>query len=94
MELCDLSAHDLAALIRKREVSSVEAVKSVIQRVEAVDGRPGSVEEHNPTSKEYQYEKEQVHAFITLTQDRALKQAEAVDQKIADETNDAESDKT
>ena len=44
MELCDLSAHELAALLRQRKVSAVEILKSALARIRAVDGRPGSIE--------------------------------------------------
>src|SRR3989337_1134412 len=36
MELCDLPAHELAARIRNREVSAVEALDSALARVRAV----------------------------------------------------------
>ena len=77
-ELCDLPAHQLAELIRKREVSAVEALESVLKRVKAVDGRAGSIE----NDKEASEDAHKVHAFITLSEERARKQAEAVDKKI------------
>jgi aspartyl-tRNA(Asn)/glutamyl-tRNA(Gln) amidotransferase subunit A len=79
MELCDLSAHELAALIRKGEVSAVEALESSLQRIEAVDGPPGSVEEYQANDEDAH----KVHAFITLTEERARQQAKAVDASIA-----------
>lgn len=79
MELCDLSAFELAALIRKREVSAVEALNSSLQRIEAVDGRSGAVEYGEITEED----KKTVHAFITVTEETARQEAEAVDQKIA-----------
>ncbi len=44
MELCDLSAHELADLIRKRKVSAVEALESALERIELVEGRSGALE--------------------------------------------------
>jgi aspartyl-tRNA(Asn)/glutamyl-tRNA(Gln) amidotransferase subunit A len=79
MELCDLSAHELVELIRKREVSAVEALESALTRIEAVDGRPGSLEPGDDLPEDSQ----RVHAFITPTPERARAQAEAVDKKIA-----------
>ena len=79
MELCDFSAHQLAELIRNREVSAVEALESALKRVKAVDGRPGTLE----PGSELPEDAEKVHAFITLTADRARAQAELVDKKIA-----------
>jgi aspartyl-tRNA(Asn)/glutamyl-tRNA(Gln) amidotransferase subunit A len=79
MELCDLSAHELVELIRKGEVSAVEALESALARIEAVDGRPGTLEPGDELPEDAQ----RVHAFITLTPERAHTQAEAVDKKIA-----------
>ena len=80
MELCDLSAHELAALIRKREISSVEALESSLKRIKAVDGRTGSIEPGDDLPEDAEKE----HAFITLTAERARAQAEAVDKKISE----------
>jgi aspartyl-tRNA(Asn)/glutamyl-tRNA(Gln) amidotransferase subunit A len=79
MELCDLSAYELAALIRKREVSAVEALDSALNRIRLVDGRPGTVDAGEITAEDQQT----VHAFITLTEDLARAQAEAVDKKLS-----------
>ncbi len=76
MELCDLSAHELAARIRKREASAVEALESALARVHAVDGEPG----HLDGSRE---DGDRIHAFITLTEERARAQAKSIDDKIA-----------
>jgi aspartyl-tRNA(Asn)/glutamyl-tRNA(Gln) amidotransferase subunit A len=80
MELCDLSAHELVELIRKRQVSAVEALESALERVEAVDGRPGTLDPGHELPEDSQT----VHAFITLTPERARAQAEAVDKKLAE----------
>ena len=80
MELCDLSAYELAALIRTKEVSAVEALESALGRIDAVDGRPGQLDAGEITAED----KKKVHAFITVTEERARAQAEAVDKKIAE----------
>lgn len=79
MEICDIPAHLLVGLIHEREVSAVEATQSALQRITAVDGRPGSLE-NVPLQLE---DEQKVHAFITLTAEEALQQAEAVDRRIA-----------
>ena len=61
MDLCRLTIHEMRELLRKRDVSSTEIVRSVLDRIARVDG--------------------QVKAYITLTEEEALKQAEAVDRK-------------
>jgi aspartyl-tRNA(Asn)/glutamyl-tRNA(Gln) amidotransferase subunit A len=78
MELCDLSAFDLSQLIRQGKTSAVEAVDSALKRISAVDGRPGSVE----TNPENDADSKYVHAFITLTAERARTQAKQIDVQI------------
>ncbi|MCB2178618.1 aspartyl/glutamyl-tRNA amidotransferase subunit A [bacterium] len=80
MELCDLSAYELAALIRKREVSAVEALESTLKRIRQVEGRNGSLDAGAITPED----EKKVHAFITETEESARAQAEAVDKKIAE----------
>jgi len=41
MELCDLSAYQLASQVRQRQVSAVEVLESALKRIAEVDGRPG-----------------------------------------------------
>jgi aspartyl-tRNA(Asn)/glutamyl-tRNA(Gln) amidotransferase subunit A len=79
MELCDLPATQLIELIRRREVSAVEALESALRRVAAVDGRPGRPNGDAPTADD----ERKVHAMITLTPERALVQAREVDRKLA-----------
>ncbi len=79
MELCDLSAHELAGLLRKRAVSAVEILESAQARIRAVDGRPGSLEPGEITGEDTH----RVHAFISFTEEQARTQAQAVDAKIA-----------
>lgn len=79
MELCDLSAFELSALIRKGEVSAVEALESSLARIKAVDGRSGSLEKSDLS----EIDKNKVHAFISVTDKRARKQALEIDKNIA-----------
>ncbi len=80
MELNDLSATELGARLRNREVSAVEILEATLQRIQAVDGQSGSVE---PSADPATEDGNAVHAFITLTPERAMAQAEAVDRKLA-----------
>jgi aspartyl-tRNA(Asn)/glutamyl-tRNA(Gln) amidotransferase subunit A len=75
-ELCDLPAHELAELIRTRKSTAVEALDSALGRVRAVDGEPGRLDASSADG-------DKVHAFITLTEERARAQAKVVDDKIA-----------
>jgi aspartyl-tRNA(Asn)/glutamyl-tRNA(Gln) amidotransferase subunit A len=78
MELCDLPAHQLVDLIHRRDVSAVEVLEATLARAAAVDGRPGEPGETTENAEDA----EKIHAFITLTEDRARRQAEAIDRRI------------
>jgi aspartyl-tRNA(Asn)/glutamyl-tRNA(Gln) amidotransferase subunit A len=75
MDLADLSAHELADRIRKKEVSALEATEAALARVRAVDGDPGRLDAPNT-------DVEKVHAFITVTEERARAQAKSVDERL------------
>jgi aspartyl-tRNA(Asn)/glutamyl-tRNA(Gln) amidotransferase subunit A len=62
-ELYDLRIAEAHALLTKREVSSRELTRAVLDRIAAVDGR--------------------VRAFVTVTGELALQQADAADRRIA-----------
>ena len=79
MEICDLSAHEISIMLRQKDVSAVEILESSLKRIGEVDGRPGTIDSGEITA----VDKTKVHAFITLTAERARAQAEAVDQKIS-----------
>ena len=79
MELCDLSAIEMGRLLRAGQVSAVELLNSALQRIEAVDGRPGTLDPGEITAED----RGRVHSFITLTAGRARAQAQAVDRALA-----------
>jgi aspartyl-tRNA(Asn)/glutamyl-tRNA(Gln) amidotransferase subunit A len=79
MELCDLSAVEISRRVHAREVSASEVLESALRRIERVDGRPGSLEPGEISPED----KARVHAFITLTPERARQQAQAVDRALA-----------
>jgi aspartyl-tRNA(Asn)/glutamyl-tRNA(Gln) amidotransferase subunit A len=79
MQLCDLTAYQMVEKLRKREASAVEILDSVLERIDQVDGRPGSAEPYAPQADD----KDKVHSFTSVTAERARKQAEAVDRKLA-----------
>ncbi len=61
--LWELTIHEAADLLRRREISSVELTRAHLERIDEVDTT--------------------LRAFITLTPDLALKQAEAADRRLA-----------
>ncbi len=79
MELCDQPAYELSLLLRQRQISAIEIIESCLQRIEAVDGRPGSLDSGEPGSED----QSRVHAFITLTAEQALDQARKIDRQLA-----------
>jgi len=78
-EICDLPAHHLVAALKKRQISAREILDSALQRITAVDGRPGSLSPGELTAEDTQ----RVHALITLTEQSARAQAESIDRKLA-----------
>lgn len=79
MSLTDLPAHEIAKLVRSKAVSAREVTEAALQRIAEVDGRPGTLEPGEITSEDQAH----VHAFITLTAERARRQADEVDRKLA-----------
>jgi aspartyl-tRNA(Asn)/glutamyl-tRNA(Gln) amidotransferase subunit A len=80
MQICDRTANELAEMIRKKEVSAVEVLDSCLERIAAVDGRPGAMRAEE--DRLLDEDKQAVHAFITLTAERAKAQAAGIDKKI------------
>jgi len=78
-DLNSYSALELAELVRTRQVSAEEVLNASLKRVEAVDGRPGTLD-----AETLPEDTKKVHAFITHTNEKAHEQAKQVDKKIAD----------
>ena len=76
-QITELSAIEIADKIRRGKTSAVDVLKTHLDHIRHVDGRSGALG-GDPAS-----EPDKVHAFITLTEERALSQAKAVDMKIA-----------
>ena len=77
--LCSLPAHEIVRRVKSRQVSAREVVEDCLKRIAAVDGRPGALEPGEITPED----RSKVHAFITLTAERARAQADAVDERVA-----------
>ena len=77
--LCDLPAHEQARLVRQGEVSPLELLQATLERVAQVEGRaPGT-----GTVEETPEDRRAVHAYISLTEERARRQAQAVQERLA-----------
>ena len=79
MELSDLSALELTKLLRHKKTSAVEILESTLERIGEVDGRNGAIDAGEMTPED----KAKVHAFITITDERALAQAKKVDELLS-----------
>jgi aspartyl-tRNA(Asn)/glutamyl-tRNA(Gln) amidotransferase subunit A len=76
MSLIELTAQEIVRKIKKHEISASEVLDAHLEQISTVDGRPGMV------GGDPGIESDKVHAFITLTADRARKQAAIVDEKL------------
>jgi len=79
MTILDFSAFEIAGKVQRGELSAVDALEAALERVAAVDGRSGTLDYGELTDDD----RTRVHAFITLTTDRARRQAEAVDAQVS-----------
>ena len=77
MKLVELTALEIAKKIKTREVSAVEVLDAHLAHIAKVDGCPGTI------GGDPNMEADKVHAFITLTSDRAHRQAAKIDEKIS-----------
>ena len=76
MELPDLPAHVLVENIRLRQLRAIDALEATLARIASVDGEPPSLQPSNLKRDEG------VHAFITLTAERARRQAREIDRRL------------
>ncbi len=79
VSLCDLPAHELNRRVRDGDISALEVLESTLDRVRAVEGRTPSTGAYAPREDDAA----KVHAYITLTQERARGQAARVDRMLA-----------
>lgn len=72
MQLCDYPAHEIVKRMKRGEFSAVDVLQTALQRIEEVDGRPGSLDAGEITPED----KRKIHAFLSVTRERALAQAQ------------------
>jgi aspartyl-tRNA(Asn)/glutamyl-tRNA(Gln) amidotransferase subunit A len=77
MKLHQQTALEIAQNIKTGQLSAEEVLDAHLRHIEIVDGIPGTVD-GDPAAQP-----DKIHAFITLTAERARAQARAVDEKIA-----------
>ena len=76
--LCDLPAHDIAKKVRSGQLKAVDVLASTFVRIDAVEGKSPSSAQYNPDPEDLK----KVHAYITITRERAQAQAEAIDNAV------------
>jgi aspartyl-tRNA(Asn)/glutamyl-tRNA(Gln) amidotransferase subunit A len=77
-QLCDLPAHEVVRRVKAKDCSAVHVLESTLKRIDKVEGR-------SPTTNPYDQDPsdlEKIHAYNTVTRERARKQAQAVDELI------------
>jgi aspartyl-tRNA(Asn)/glutamyl-tRNA(Gln) amidotransferase subunit A len=79
MELCDLPAYQIAEMVQSRDVSACEVLDSALNRIRLVDGRQGCLNPGSITDED----RNKVHAFISITANKARAQASEIDRRIA-----------
>jgi len=78
MALIDQTATEITQKIKQGELSAVDVLDSALERIRAVDGRPGALDDGIKSLED----EKKVHAFISLTEVRARKQAEEIDRRL------------
>lgn len=79
MSLKQLSAFETAQKVRTGEIKATDMVQAALAQIQKVDGVSGSLEPGMLSPEE----EKKVHAFIQVTEEIALSQAEKIDQKVA-----------
>ena len=77
-QLCDLPAHEIVRKVKARELSAIQVLESVLDRIGEVEGRSPSTDLYKPDPSDL----EKIHAYNTVTEERARKQAQRVDDLI------------
>jgi aspartyl-tRNA(Asn)/glutamyl-tRNA(Gln) amidotransferase subunit A len=77
MDILEFSALEIASKVSRRDISAREVLEANLSHIQNVDGVSGTVEGDKAL------EPDKVHAFITLTIERARKQADALDKRLA-----------
>lgn len=79
MNLSDLPATQLSQMIHSGEVTARQVTEAHLERISAIDGAPPGLE----PAPDAGADAEKVHAFITVTAERALQRASEIDRQLA-----------
>lgn len=78
MELCDLTAHQLVAKLKAREITATQIIESVFHRIDLVEGRAPTTAPYTPQPGDT----ETLHAYISIQRERAVERAKAIDAQL------------
>jgi aspartyl-tRNA(Asn)/glutamyl-tRNA(Gln) amidotransferase subunit A len=79
MDLCDLTAHELAGRLQRGETSAEAVLESVLARIAQVEGRAPTTAPYHPSREQQAEDRRHVHAYISLQAERARERAQAID---------------
>jgi aspartyl-tRNA(Asn)/glutamyl-tRNA(Gln) amidotransferase subunit A len=74
-DICELPAHEIVARLNARELSAESVFNATIERIELVEGGMGTLDGGQNGANG-------IHAFISLAEERARAQAQAVDRAL------------
>ena len=83
MNLSDLPATQISQMIRSGDISARQVTEAALERIAAIDGTPPSLD----TIPEASQDTDKVHAFITITAERARQRASEIDRRLASGEN-------
>jgi len=75
--LCDLSARRVVEGLKAGDFTAAQVLESTLERIASVDGHSGTLDGSS------ELEPDRLHAYITVTTERARNQAEAIDRLLA-----------
>lgn len=76
-DLLNLEAYEIAEQVRRGKLSALEVTEAALARIAQVDGVPGTLD-GDPEA-----EPDKIHAFVTLTAERAREAARRIDALVA-----------
>ena len=77
VEICELPAHEIVARLRAGDLTAESVLDKTLERIEAVEGGTGDLTGNVNGAPG-------MHAYISISEERARSQARAVDQTLAD----------
>jgi aspartyl-tRNA(Asn)/glutamyl-tRNA(Gln) amidotransferase subunit A len=77
MDILELTASEIAEKVSRREISARQVLEAHLSHIQSVDGLPGTI------GGDRALQPSNIHAFITVTMDRARKKADELDRRLS-----------